>query len=341
MKKLRVLALVREGLIPPDSLEGYSDKEVAEWKTEYDVISTLKDLGHEVETIGVYDDLSPIRKAVLEWHPHIAFMLLEEFHGVSTYDHAVVTYLELMRQPYTGCNPLGMMLSHDKSLAKQIMVWHRIPTPRFNVYEIGRSIKRTRRLEFPVVVKSVIEHASLGISQASIVHDDQALVERVRFIHENVNTDAMAEEYIDGREFYVGVLGNRRLQTLPVWEMDFRKMPEGSYQIASARVKWDVKYQKKHGIATHAAKDLPASIEAQIVRLCKRVYKVLRMSGYARLDLRLREDGRVYVLEANANPNLEYGEDFAESAENAGISYETLLQRIVNLGIRHRAPWKT
>ena len=340
MKNLRVLVLVREGLVPPETLEGSTDKQIAEWRTEYDVVTALKKMGHEVRTVGVYDDLGPIRDAIHEWKPHVAFMLLEEFHGVGTYDHAVVSYLELMRQPYTGCNPLGMMLSRDKGLAKKIMTWHRIPNPHFAVYELGRVAKRTRQLEFPLVVKSANEHASLGISQASIVTTDEALAERVRFVHDTVHSDALVEEYIAGREFYVGVLGNKRLETTTVWEMDFSNMPDDAFQIASAKVKWDEKYQKRHRIATHAAKNLPEGVEAEIPKLCKRVYRALRMTGYARLDFRMRADGRLYVLEANANPNLSHDEDFAESAAAAGVPYEELLARIINLGMRHAAPWK-
>lgn len=340
MRKRRVMVLVREGLVPPDTLEGHDERQIAEWKSEFDVVATLKDMGHDARPVGVYNDLGPIRRNILDWKPHIAFMMLEEFHGVVTYDHAVVSYLELMRQPYTGCNPRGLMLSHDKALAKKILAYHHIPTPRFAVFGIGKAVKRTRRLTFPLLVKSVVEDASHGISQASIVHDDDALIERVKFVHNNVGTDAIVEQYIEGRELYVGVIGNHRLQTFPIWEMVFTNMPDDVAQIATARVKWDPEYQKKYGITTRAAKGLSTAIESKIAKLCKRVYRVLNMSGYARMDLRLREDGRAYVLEANANPNLEYGEDFAESAEVAGVSYDALLQKIINLGLRYEAPWK-
>lgn len=340
MKRLRVLVLVREGLVPPESMEGFSEREIAEWKCEYDVVSTLHNLGHDVQPLGVLDDLAPLRTSILEWTPHIAFMLLEEFHGVTTYDHAVVSYLELMRQQYTGCNPLGLMLTHDKALAKKILTFHRIPTPHFAVFPVGRQVRMLKRLHFPLLVKSSVEDASYGIAQSSIVQDEQSLRERVRFIHDSVGSAALVEEYIEGRELYVGVIGNQRLQTFPVWEMLFSKMPEEVHRIATARVKFDPVYQKKHGIKTGAARDLPKGAAERIARICKRVYRVLQMSGYARIDLRLAEDGRVYVLEANANPNLEYGEDFAESAEVAGISYEGLLQRIIRLGLRYQAPWQ-
>lgn len=340
MKTLRVLALVREGLVPPAAMPKPLEGKMPEWKMEFDVISALQDLGHEVRTLGIFDDLSPIRDTIHEWKPHIAFMMLEEFFGVTAYDQAVVSYLELMRTHYTGCNPRGLILSGDKALSKKILTYHRIQTPQFIVYPVGRKIIPSKRLTYPVLIKSATEDASFGISQASIVSSDRALVERVEFVHEKVGSDAMAEEYIEGREFYVGVLGNQRLQTFPVWEMLFSRMPEGVAHIATARVKWNPKYQRKHGIDTRAARGLSDEQRDQISRLCKRVYRHLNMSGYGRIDLRMRADGEVFVLEANANPNLEYGEDFAESAEAAGISYEALLQRILNLGLRYDYLWQ-
>lgn len=340
MSKLRILVLMHEALVPPESLEGYSDQQMLAWKSEYDVMVTLRELGHRVQPVGVSNELAPMREALDAHRPHIVFNLLEEFHGVAIYDYYVVSYLELMRQHYTGCNPRGLMLSHDKAISKQILSYHRIPTPRFAIFPRGNKVKRPRRLQFPLVVKSVVEDASLGISQASVVHSDERLADRVQYVHEQLGSDAIAEEYIAGRELYVGVIGNQRLQTLPVWEMVFRKMPEHLPHIATARVKWDLAYQKKYGIITQAATDLEPAACERISKLCKRVYRALSLSGYARMDLRLAEDGRVYVLEANPNPNLSYGEDFAESAEQVGISYEALLRRIVNLGLRYQAPWK-
>jgi D-alanine-D-alanine ligase len=338
MRQLRVLALVAEQLVPPDSLEGRSEKEIDEWKTEFDVITTLKELGHQVEVLGLSDDLTPIRRAIRQFAPHIAFNLLEEFHGVVTYDQAIVSYLELMRQPYTGCNPRGLLISKDKALSKKIMSYHRIPSPRFTVFPLGRKVTRPKKLQFPIFVKSVIDDASLAISQSSVVYDEHELQERVAFVHEHTQADALAEEFIDGRELYVGVVGNDRLQTFPVWELWFSK--SDSLIIATRKVKWDRNYQEKLGVETGPAKDLSESVKSQISRICKRVYKALDMSGYARMDLRLRPDGKVFVLEANANPNLSYGEDFAESAEVGGLSYEELLGKIVALGLRYRAPWK-
>ena len=310
------------------------DLATVEWKTEFDVTSTLNDIGHDVLQLGVKDDLGVIRQAVDDFKPQIAFNLMEAFHEVGAFDMNVVSYLELLRLPYTGCNPRGMVLSRDKALSKQLMAYHRIPVPEFSVFRRGQAVKRPRRLEFPLIVKSLTQEASIGIAQASVVDDDVKLKERVEFVHKSIGTDAIAERFVDGRELYVGVIGNERLQVFPVWEMQFGQMPEGVHRIATDRVKWSVKYQKKHGIQTGAAAGLPDGLLESVQRIAKRVYRTLNMSGYARMDLRMDADGKFYVLEANANPQLAFGEDFAESAERAGLKYEELLQRILSVGLR-------
>ncbi|HSN73049.1 MAG TPA: hypothetical protein VLT59_16155 [Steroidobacteraceae bacterium] len=340
MKLLRILVLMHESLVPPDDLTGYTDKQIDEFKTEYDVMAFLEEAGHDVRALGLGDDLTELRTAISEWQPDIAFNLLEEFQGIVTYDQYVVAFLELMKQPYTGCNPRGMMLSRDKVLSKQILAYHRIPTPRFAVFRKGQRYRVPRKLQFPLFVKSATEDASFGIAQASIVADPARLKERVEFIHTQTNSDALVEEYIEGRELYVGVIGNQRLTTLPVWEMDFGTMQDFMEGIATRKVKWDRKYQKKHGIRTDRAAGLPDGMEAYLDRLSKRIYRALHLSGYARMDFRMRPDGSVFVLEANANPNLSYGEDFAESAESASISYADLLARIIRLGLNYRSAWR-
>ncbi len=333
MKKLRILALMHDYMVPPDDTSGH-DLATVEWKTEFDVTSSLEEMGHDVRTLGVKDDLGVIRQAVDEFKPHIAFNLMEAFHEVGVFDTNVVSYLELLRLPYTGCNPRGMLLSRDKALSKKLMAYHRIPVPEWAVFRRGLAIKRPRRLKFPVIVKSLTQEASIGIAQASVVDDDAKLRERVRFIHESVGTDAIAERFVDGRELYVGVMGSERLHVFPVWEIHFSKMPDGVHRIATDRVKWSVKYQQKHGIKTAQATDLPNGLAERIQKVAKRVYRALEMSGYARMDLRLNTDGQFYVMEANANPQLAFGEDLAESAERAGLTYEELLQRILNVGLR-------
>jgi D-alanine-D-alanine ligase len=340
MKKLRTLVVVHASLVPPETLEGHTEKEIEEWRTEYDVTSTLRKLGHDVRCVGVLDSLTELRSAIADWKPDIVFNLLEEFDGIVTYDQHVVAFLELLRQPYTGSNPRGLLLSRDKSLCKQLLAYHRIPTPHFTVFRKGVRIHIPRRLRFPLFVKSTTEDASLGIAQASVVEDAAKLKERIDFVHEQVGSDALVEEYIEGRELYVGVMGNDRLTRLPVWEMVFGSMPDSLAAIATRKVKWDKRYQQKYGITTHAAEDLPAPIVARLDKLSRRIYRALGLSGYARMDFRVTADGQVYVLEANANPNLEAAEDFAESARAAGVAYDELLERLMAFGLSYRAQWR-
>ena len=340
MRPLRVLALMHESLVPPASLEGYSDKQIDEFKAEYDVTACLKQAGHTVSALGLGDNLGELRAAITDWKPDIAFNLLEEFQGIVTYDQYVVAYLELMKLPYTGCNPRGMMISRDKALSKQILSYHRIPTPRFAVFRKGRRYRAPRKLEFPLFVKSATDDASFGISQASIVADHERLKERIEFVHEQTNSDALVEEYIEGRELYVGVMGNDRLRTFPVWEMDFGTLPDVMAGIATRKVKWDRRYQQRHGIRTGPAQGLPDGCAAYLDRLSKRIYRALSLSGYARLDFRMRADGSVFALEANANPNISHQEDFADSAQAAGVEYPALLEQILRLGCNYQAAWR-
>ena len=341
MKRLRTLVVVHSSLVPPESLEGYSEREIAEWRTEYDVIGSLRKAGHTVQALGVLDSLTELRAALLEWRPDVVFNLLEEFNGIVTYDQHVVAFLELMRQPYTGCNPRGLLLARDKVLCKQLLAFHRIPTPQFAVFRRGQHFRLPQRLRFPLFVKSATEDASLGIAQASVVDDAARLRERVQFMHEQIGSDALVEEYIAGRELYVGVIGNERLSRLPVWEMQFGSLPETLPAIATRKVKWDRTYQKKYDITTREASDLPPLALVRIDRLARRIYRALHLSGYARIDFRMREDGNLYVLEANPNPNIEREEDFAAAAKAAGVGYPKLIDRIMRLGQAYRAAWRT
>ena len=335
MKKLRILMLTDKSLVPPEEYSGQDYTHEA-WKMEYDVLVTLRDLGHEVRVLGIARDLEAIEEVYRSWKPHIAFNLIEDIYGVIPYDHNIVAFMELLGLAYTGCNPLGILLSRDKGLTKKLLTYHKIRVPKFIVCRRGRKVRRPKRLEFPLIVKSLIEDASSGISQRSLAQDDGDLRERVAFIHEKFDSDALVEQFIAGREFYVGVLGNQRLDVFAPWELIVEQKPEGMPLLATHKLKWDLAYQKKLSVKTCLAKNLPDGLASRISVISRRIYRILNMSGYARLDFRLSEDGKAYLLEANANPQLAYGEDFAESAEHAGLSYERLIQRILSLGLR----WK-
>jgi D-alanine-D-alanine ligase len=332
-KRLRVLVLMHPDLMPPPSREGYSEKEAHAWKTEFDVVTTLREARHDVRAIGVQHELRPIRDEVRHWQPDVVFNLLEQFHGETTYDQNVASYLELLRVPYTGCNPRGLMLARGKALSKKLLAYHRIPVPTFAVFPMGRKVVRPKRLGFPLIVKSVSEDSSIGIAQASVVDSDEKLAERVGFVHERVGTDAIAEEYIEGRELYVGVLGNARLRVLPVWELEFGDLRAGQLRIATERVKHDPEYQERRGILQGPAEDLPPELATRIQQTAKRICRVLEVDGYARVDFRLSADGVPYFLEANPNPDVAASEEFAQAALHDGLSYPQLLNRILQLGI--------
>ncbi len=335
MRKLRVLVMMDELLVPPDNASALSEEARVRYRTEHDVLAALRGMGHDAKPCGVKTDLGVIVPAIEEFQPHVCFNLIEDFDGVATHDQHVVSYLELLKQPYTGCNPRGLTIARDKAVAKKILAYSGINVPQFQVFAKDRTVKPGDDLPYPAIVKSLTEEGSTGISQASIVNSHDELAERVAFIHEKLNTPAIAEQYIDGRELYVGIIGNAKLSALPVWELNLASMPSDSAKIATSKVKWDAAYQEKYAITSGAAVDLPPALEDHILETCKTIYRLLNLSGYARIDLRLTPSGEIYFLEANPNPQIARGEDFAESAAHVGLSYEALLHKILTLGLSY------
>ncbi|MCB0309014.1 MAG: hypothetical protein KDD48_06545 [Bdellovibrionales bacterium] len=331
MRKLRILVLMHKDFIPPDQAT-QREREVAPWKTEFDVVYTLKQSGHEVLPLGVISNLEQIIDALANFKPHVVFNLLEEFDGESVFDQNIVSYLELKRVAYTGNGPHGLMLGRDKALSKKILQYHRIAVPKFQVVPLRRQVKRRSSLNFPLFVKSVSEEASLGISQASLVTNDQKLKERVEFVHDHIGTDAIIEQYIDGREIYVGVLGNSRLEVLPPCELIFGKSAQDMPKIATSKIKHSAAYREKHDIDTTSI-ELEEPLKTTVNKMCKRAFKHLYLQGYARFDLRIDHHGTPFILEANPNPDIAEIEDFAISAYYADIEYPELLERIIRLGI--------
>lgn len=332
-KPLRILVLMHPSLVPPDSAKGQTPEDMHRWKTEFGVVHTLRKIGHEVRPLGVQDELNPIRVAAEEWEPDVVFNLLEEFYGLSDFDSHVVSYLELLKLPYTGCNPRGLFLARSKVITKKLAAYHRVRVPAFFVVLRGRKARRPKSLAFPLFVKSASEESSLGISQASLVDSDERLAERVRFVHDSIGTDALVEEYIEGRELYVSAIGNERVRTLPPWELDFGRLGETAEPIATERVKHSVEYQKKHEIDARRAEDLEPALVRKLERTTRRVYHMLELDGYARVDYRLTPKGELFLLEANPNPEIAEKEEFASAALAVKLSYRQLLQRIVSLAL--------
>jgi len=332
VKQSRVLVLVHRDLVPPDNVKPQEvDRDSTEWLTEFDVIYTLSKIGHEVKVLGVFSDLIEIKKAVDDFKPHVVFNLLEEFDGEVLFDQNVVSYLQLLRVPYTGCNPRGLMLCRDKALSKKIITYHRVKNPKFYVGAKSKRVKRPKHLDFPLIVKCNTEEASLAISQASVVHNEEKLIERLDYINQKIGVDAIIEEFVEGRELYVGILGNNRLQALPVWEIVYDNAQKPEKEIYSRNAKWNKRYRERKGIGTKKA-ELSPEKEHEIQELCKRIYRALGLNGYARIDLRISPDGTIYFLEANPNPNIAWDDEFALSAKHLKISYEDLLNKILSIG---------
>ena len=328
--------LVHPEMEPLDHLTDPKATEYIKRETEIDVKRALLKLGHDVRVVTVHDELRPIRKTINDWQPHIAFNLLEDFAGDGALDYYVVSYLDMASLPFTGCNPRGMMLARDKALSKKILHYHRIKVPEFRIFPYGKRIKtaKLKGLPYPLIVKSNIEQGSVGISQASFVSNEKELLRRIEQLHEMTHGDAIVEQYIDGRELYAGVVGNDRLEVLPIRELRFDDKASLEQRIATYNVKWNDKYRKKIGFKYDYAKDMKNGLKTKLDNLSKRIYRKLMLTGYARLDLRMDKSGDVYVLEANPNAAITHDDELALAAKKAGYKYEKLIDRVLQLGLK-------
>ena len=333
-KKLKVLVLF-DGIRPTKIDEDLS-KELKhkDWKTEANVMAALGALGHTAKHLAIFDDLDLVRQKLESFAPDVLFNLVEQFKNNPGFDQNIVSLLEMQGVPFTGCGATGLVLCKHKGISKKILGYHHIHVPNFVVIPRGQRIARLKRPKFPILVKPVKEEASYGISQASFVETDEQFRERVAFIHEKYDSDVIAEEYIKGRELYVSLIGNVRLSVFPIRELVFREVPPNEPKIATYNAKWDEEYRKRWGLQNQLAEGLDPALVAQIEQTCKRIYRLLTIDGYARIDLRLTADNKVYFIEANPNPILAEDEDFALSAGEAGLPYPQLIDRIVRLGMK-------
>src|ERR1700716_1268260 len=300
-----------------------------EWKTEANVMAALGSLGYTAEHLAIFDDLDLVRQKLENFAPDVLFNLVEQFKNNPGFDQNIVSLLEMQGVPFTGCGATGLTLCKHKGISKKILSYHRIHVPNFVVIPRGQRIARLKRPKFPILVKPVKEEASYGISQASFVTTDEQFKERVAFIHEKHDADVIAEEYIEGREFYVSVMGTSKLTVFPIRELVFREVPPNEPKIATYKAKWDEEYRKRWGLRNRFANGFDAALVAHIEQTCKRIYRLLTIDGYARIDLRLTADNKLYFIEANPNPHLAEDEDFAQSAGKAGLAYPQLIDRII------------
>ena len=298
--------------------------------TEADVITCLETLGHEVDTLPVYEGVSDIVEKIRAFAPSVVFNLCESFFNDRAKEPNIPALLELMRVRYTGANPEALMLSKDKALAKTILVYHHIRVPRFVLSRRACPLRRLRRFMFPAFVKPLGEESSDGIAKASFARNEEEALERSRFIHERLDCDAMIEEYIEGRELYVSVLGDRRLTVFPPRELFFGRMPETEPRFATFKAKWNDAYRANWGIHNGPAALFAEGVEKKVANLARRVYNLLKIQSLGRIDLRLTPSGELVFIEANPNPSLAQEDDFAQSAAAAGMSYQALIQRILD-----------
>ena len=301
--------------------------------TEASVLECLGRLGHDTETLAVFDNVTSIVEKLNSYKPDIVFNLSESFYHDRSHEPNIPALLDLMKVRYTGSGPDALLLCKDKALAKKILAYHRVRTPNFVVSQHSHPLRRLRHFTYPAFVKPVGEESSDGISQASLVRAEEEALERMRFIHQKFNCDVLIEEYIEGRELYLSVLGNYRLNVFPPRELFFEQMPEDAPKIATYHAKWNEKYRQKWGIKNDTAKELPEAIAGHLARLARTVYRLLKIRGFGRIDVRLTPDGRVFVIEANPNPALGHDEDFAQAAAVAGVGYDALIQEILNAGV--------
>ncbi len=301
--------------------------------TEADVLACLTRLGHDVETLAVFDDVTAIIDKLKAYAPDIVFNLSESFYHDRSHEANLPALLDLMKVRYTGCGPEALLLCKDKALAKKVLAYHRVRLPHFVVSRRAHPLRRLRRFVFPAFIKPVGEESSDGISQASFARDENEAIERVRFLHQKFECDALIEEYIEGRELYLSVLGNTRLSVFPPREIFFEQVPEDAPKFATFHAKWNQRYREKWGITNGPAKPLPEGVPEHLTQLARKVYGVLKIRGFGRIDVRLTPRGDVFFLEANPNPSLARDEDFAQSAAAAGLDYDALIQQILSAAL--------
>jgi D-alanine-D-alanine ligase len=330
-RKMNITVLVDATEVKDDDPDFEISPEVP--TTEYHVIEALRDLGYRVSVVGAVNDIETIVGTLTEQNPDIVFNLTESFNGDRRFDKNIAGLLEMLRIPFTGTGAMGLLLCRDKGLCKELLSLHKIRVPNFFSLPHGRKFRVAKTTRYPLVVKPALEDGSEGISNASLVNDDSELAERVRFMHERWEQPAIAEEYIKGRELYVGSLGNKRLTVLPIRECLFDFDSKEGPQLATYRVKWNAEYRKKWNIKFGYA-ELDPTVVKNISHICKKVYRILHIQDYGRIDLRLTDDNKVVILEANPNPDLAYGEEVAEAAEKSGLSYEQFIDAVLDHALR-------
>jgi D-alanine-D-alanine ligase len=300
-----------------------------------EIFDALGKLGHEPSYL-VVDGNDPSLLAVARSNADLIFNLTESYAGDDTKDMHLAAYLELLDKPYTGADPHALYLAQDKSLAKKVFHFHGIRTPFFAVSYKGRT-DHSHDIEFPLIVKPSSEDGSIGIEAASVVNSVKELMERIDYIHEQFDSPALIEEYIEGREIYAAILGDDKPEALPLVELDLSKLPNGTPKIASTDVKWEKDSEAYKKTRSHVVEDMDEKTVTKLQDKAVAAYQALKLRDYGRIDMRLTEKGEIYVIEANPNPWLSSGAEFAMAARKSGRTYTDLMRDIVDLAMARYA----
>jgi len=268
-------------------------------EAEYDVARALLANGHDVLMIGIGDDVAPLLIKLAAFQPKLVFNGCEGFRKNARHEYAIAALLDMYGYRYTGSSPTALLVARNKSLTKKILAYHGIRVPAFAEFHEGDKLVRPSELRFPLIVKPLLEDASIGIAQASVVEEDASLSQRVEFIHEKYHQAAIVEELVDGREVYVGLIGNDAVEVLPLTEMTFGEPEIGEHRIATYKAKWDEEYRKKKKIKNVFAKGVSEELTRRIGEICTTAFHALWLQDYGRVDVRLAHDNEVYVLEVN------------------------------------------
>jgi D-alanine-D-alanine ligase len=311
-----------------------------EGSREHDVVvdqvaAALKKGGHGVSVLGVHGDLVRLVSGLRRRKPELVYNLMETFGDHQLGAVGAAGLLDLLGVPYTGGGPGECYIQEDKALTKKLLAFDHIRYPEFAVFSPDAHLETGGSLRLPLFVKPLRMDASIGIDAGSLVRTTPELMERVALIHEKVHDAALVEEYIEGREFYVGVLGNREPQAFPPVEMDFSGLPNGAPHVLGARAKWAEDSPEYRGTRAVLA-ELPDEVRARLQKVALEAYRALRVRDYGRIDLRLTEAGDVYVIEVNASCYLEEHSEFATAAAAAGLDYVQLVNRIADLAVERR-----
>jgi D-alanine-D-alanine ligase len=337
VKKTRLLVLFDTDGEPPAS-QDYRKQIESTDEAEFDIARALIAKGHQVRMFGFRDNLDQLIAGLRAEPADVIFNLAERFRGQSALDYTVTAVLDMLGLPYTGASSEGLMLARDKALTKKVFAYQGIRIPHFMVCHRGLAVQRPSDLRFPLIVKPLDEDASVGIAQASVVRDDDALKERVTFIHERIKTDAIVEEFIAGRELYIGVMGNDPPVALPPIEMVFGNDSTVESRIATFKAKWSVRYREGRGIQNMIAENLSEEVRQRLAEVALRAYEAAGLRDYGRIDVRLAHDDAIYVVEANPNPYLAEGEDLAWAAEEGGHLYPEFIEKIAEMAIKRGTP---